>query len=197
MNALLKVEGNQWDTEIMNLLHLDKDVFGEVIDSGARLGPVIIPEAKDSGMESIAVCGHDTACVVAAIPVENPNFAYISTGTWCIVGVESNHPLISEEALKLGLTNERGYGNTYRALKNIVGLWLLQGLKKHLPQNTSYSEMEEMTKKVGDIMQVIDPDDEGFYNPENMKEAFDSYFPKDESSRTHERYEMYLKLKEV
>ena len=127
-------------------MNLEKELLGDVISPGTRLGPVIIPEAEGTGMESIAVCGHDTACVVAAIPVENPNFAYISAGTWCIVGVESEHPLISEEALQLGLTNERGYNNTYRTLKNIVGLWLLQGLKKHLPENTSYSEMEEMTR---------------------------------------------------
>ncbi len=97
----------------------------------------------------MAVCGHDTACVVAAIPVENPNYAFISAGTWCIVGIESDKPLLSEEALQLGLTNERGYGNTYRSLKNIVGLWLLQGLKKHLAGGYTYSEMEEMTRKGG------------------------------------------------
>jgi len=177
-SQILKVTGKQWDPEIMSLLNLDKDLFGEVIDSGSRLGPVIIPEAIDTGMESIAVCGHDTACVVTAIPVENPNFAYISAGTWCIVGIESDQPLISKEAMQLGFTNERGYKNTYRTLKNIVGLWLVQGLKKHLPENTSYSEMEEMTKKAGNIEQVINPDDASFYNPENMKEAFDSYFLK-------------------
>ena len=150
--------------------------MGDVIAPGTKLGPVTIPEAAGTGMEGIAVCGHDTACVVAAIPVENPNYAYISAGTWCIVGVESDQPLISEEALELGLTNERGYNNTYRTLKNIVGLWLLQGLKKHLPPDTSFTRMEEMTKEGGSIMQVIDPDDPGFYNPDDMKEAFDTYF---------------------
>ena len=126
----------------------------------------------------MTVCGHDTACVVAAIPVENKNFAFISAGTWCIVGIETARPLISEEALKLGITNERGYGNSYRSLKNIVGLWLLQGLKKQLAADISFSQMEEMVQGSGETRQVIDPDDPGFYNPENMKEAFDRYFEK-------------------
>lgn len=177
-SQLLEVNGDKWVPEILDELKIGEDILGDVIFPGTRLGPVIIPEAADTGMESIAVCGHDTACVVAAIPVENPNYAYISAGTWCIVGIESEKPLISEDALKLGITNERGYGNTYRSLKNIVGLWLLQGLKKHLPENTSFGEMEALTREAGSIRQVIDPDDPGFYNPADMKEAFDAYFVK-------------------
>ncbi len=175
-SQMLGIKGAKWDSRILDKLQLDEDLLGDTILPGTHLGPVTIAEAEGTAIESIAVCGHDTACVVAAIPVENPNYAYISAGTWCIMGVESDAPLISEEALQLGLTNERGYGNTYRTLKNIVGLWLLQGLKKHLPEDTSYGEMEEMTKEGGAIVQVIDPDDQGFYNPEDMKVAFDTYF---------------------
>ena len=184
-SQMLGVKGDQWDQDILKHLNVKQELLGDVIAPGTKLGPVSIPEAVGTGLEGIAVCGHDTACVVAAIPVENPNFAYISAGTWCIVGVESDQPLISEEALKLGLTNERGYNNTYRTLKNIVGLWLLQGLKKHLPADTSFTRMEEMTKEGGTIMQVIDPDDPGFYNPEDMKEAFDTYFEGTGQSRPY------------
>jgi sugar (pentulose or hexulose) kinase len=121
--------------------------------------------------------------VVAAIPFEYPNSAFISAGTWCIVGIESDTPLLSQEALQLGLTNERGYPNSYRILKNIVGLWLLQGLKKHLPETTTYEEMERMTEQCGAITQVIDPDDPIFYNPGDMKRAFDLYFQQSGQSR--------------
>lgn len=177
-SQLLGVERDQWDKKVLELLHLDRDLLGDVIPPGTRLGPVTIPEAKSTGMETVAVCGHDTACVVAAIPVEHPDYAFISAGTWCIVGIESEDPLISDEALRLGLTNERGYNNTYRTLKNIVGLWLLQGLKKHLSEHITYAMMEEMTRQGGAITQVIDPDDPGFYNPDDMKDAFDAYFEK-------------------
>ncbi len=101
-SQMLGVQGDQWDSDVLEKLHINQDLLGDVIASGTKLGPVTIPEAEGSGLEGIAVCGHDTACVVAAIPVENPNFAYISAGTWCIVGVESDRPLISEEALELG-----------------------------------------------------------------------------------------------
>ena len=172
---MLGITGDQWDSEILGKLNIEKGLLGQVIAPGTHLGPVHIPEAKGTGMEGIAVCSHDTASVVASLPVENPNHAFISAGTWCIVGIESELPLISEEALKLGLTNERGYNNSYRVLKNIVGLWLVQGLKKHLPDHTTYAEMEEMAGNGGAALQVIDPDDPGFYNPEDMKEAFDQY----------------------
>ncbi|MCK4991135.1 MAG: hypothetical protein KAS29_11640, partial [Bacteroidales bacterium] len=94
------------------------------------------------------------------------------------VGVESDRPLISEDARQLGITNERGYGNSYRSLKNIVGLWLLQGLKKQLSADISFGQMEEMVGEEVDIQQVIDPDDPLFYNPASMKDAFDAYFNK-------------------
>ena len=174
-SQLLGVKGTQWDNEILARLDLDEGKLGEVIPSGTRLGRVTITEADHLQLENVAVCGHDTACVVAALPVENPKFAFISAGTWCIVGIESTRPLLSVEAFELGITNERTYGNGYRPLKNIVGLWLLQGLKKHLSTEITFAQMEEMVRDDIHISQVIDPDDPGFYNPTDMKEAFDRF----------------------
>ena len=177
-SQMLEVHGDQWDADILEKLGLEEARLGRVVKPGTLLGQVTLPEAGDLQIENVAVCGHDTACVVAAIPVENPHYAFISAGTWCIVGVESERPLISDQALALGITNERGYGNSYRSLKNIVGLWLIQGLKKHLSADISYAQMEEMVSEEVDIMQVIDPDDPLFYNPVNMKVAFDTFFEK-------------------
>ena len=191
-SQMLSVEGKEWDGKMLGELDLDMDKLGEVVQPGTLLGPVMLPETGGNQIECVAVCGHDTACVVTAIPVENPNFAYISAGTWCIVGIESTRPLISEEALKLGITNERGYGNSYRSLKNIVGLWLLQGLKKQLTADISFTQMEEMIQGDGETSQVIDPDDPGFYNPENMKEAFDKYFEKS-GQPLPERFSDYIR----
>ncbi|MCD4709923.1 MAG: rhamnulokinase, partial [Bacteroidales bacterium] len=153
-SQMLGVEGDVWDRKIIEKLELDVGQLGGVIPPGTKLGPVLLPETEGNRMECVAVCGHDTACVVAAIPVENPNFAYISAGTWCIVGIESTRPLISQEALELGITNERGYGNSYRSLKNIVGLWLLQGLKRQLTADISFTQMEEMVRGDGEASQV-------------------------------------------
>jgi sugar (pentulose or hexulose) kinase len=177
-SQMLDVHGDQWDSEILDKLELEESKLGVVIESGSKLGRVTLPEVKKIKLENVAVCAHDTACVVAAIPVENPNYAFISAGTWCIVGIESDRPLISDKAKQLGITNERGYGNSYRSLKNIVGLWLLQGLKKQLSADISFAQMEEMVSEEVDIKQVIDPDDPLFYNPARMKAAFDAYFEK-------------------
>jgi rhamnulokinase len=175
-SQMLSVGGMQWDAEILARVGLEPRQLGRVIEPGTRLGEMRLPEAAGQGIENVAVCGHDTAGVVAALPVENPNFAYISAGTWCILGVESEQPLITGEALHLGFTNERGFGNSYRTLKNIAGMWLLQGLKRDLPSNTSFSEMEQMVRQGEKTIQVIDPDDPLFYHPADMKEAFDAYF---------------------
>ena len=177
-SQMLNVRGDNWDSEILHKLDLEEEKLGRVVEPGTILGRVCTPEAWEIHLQNVAVCGHDTACVVAALPVENPNYAFISAGTWCIVGIESDQALISEEARHLGITNERGYGNSYRCLKNIVGLWLLQGLKKHLSADISFAQMEEMVSDEADILQVIDPDNPLFYNPDGMKEAFDAYFEK-------------------
>jgi rhamnulokinase len=182
-SQMLNVRGDKWDSEILHRLDLEEEKLGRVIEPGTVLGRVCVPEAWEIHLQNVAVCGHDTACVVAALPVENPNYAFISAGTWCIVGIETNQALISEKARLLGITNERGYGNSYRSLKNIVGLWLLQGLKKHLSSDISFAQMEEMVSKETDILQVIDPDHPLFYNPDSMKEAFDAYFEKTGQSR--------------
>jgi rhamnulokinase len=177
-SQMLAVKDSLWDEQILEKLDLEQEKLGKLIPSGTKLGSVKHPSIGNKDLECVAVCGHDTACVVAALPVENPNFAFISAGTWCIVGIESSQPLISEEAFQLGITNERGFGNTYRPLKNIVGLWLLQGLKKQSSTEITFAQMEALVQGEGDVLQVIDPDDPGFYNPENMKLAFDAYFKK-------------------
>jgi len=191
-SQMLELHEDQWDSDILEKLGLEEAKLGRVVKPGTLLGQVTLPEAGDLQIENVAVCGHDTACVVAAIPVENPHYAFISAGTWCIVGVESEHPLISDQALELGITNERGYGNSYRSLKNIVGLWLLQGLKKQLSAHISFAQMEEMVSEEADISQVIDPDDPLFYNPPSMKEAFDDYFGKT-GQNLPGRYSDYLR----
>ncbi len=191
-SQMLAVDGTQWDKQILEKLELKEEKLGGVIPSGTKLGPVMHPDIWDKGLECVAVCGHDTACVVAAIPVENPNFAFISAGTWCIMGIESSQPLLSQEAYQLGITNERGYGSTYRPLKNIVGLWLLQGLKRHLSSEITYTQMETMVQGEADVSQVIDPDDPAFYNPEDMKDAFDSYFKKT-AQPLPERFSDYIR----
>ncbi|MFC2090661.1 rhamnulokinase family protein [Bacteroidota bacterium] len=177
-SQVLGIDGQNWDSDILAKLGISASVLGEVIEPGKKLGQVVFPGIDQSSIESVAVCGHDTACAIAAIPAKDANFAFISTGTWCILGLETANPLLSEEAYKMGFTNERGYNDTFRSLKNIVGLWLVQGLKKEYPEATGFSELEKMVSTIGQTKQFIDPDDALFFNPSNMKEAFDEFFEK-------------------
>lgn len=177
-SQMLGVKGDQWDPVILDKLGIAADVLGQVIAPGTRLGKLRIPELAGTELEGVAVCGHDTACVVAAIPAENVDYVYISAGTWCILGLESDTPVINKMALDSGFTNERGWGNSYRLLKNIVGLWLVQGLRQQMPDHTTYSAIEKLAKEHGELPQLIDPEDPVFYHPLDMKQAFQTYFKK-------------------
>jgi sugar (pentulose or hexulose) kinase len=175
-SQMLGVDGDRWDPVILEKLSLPEGLLGEVIAPGTRLGKVRLPGKEVMDLEGVVVSGHDTACVVAAIPAVGTDYVYISAGTWCILGLESDTPVISKEAFEIGFTNERGWDGSYRLLKNIVGLWLVQGLRQQMPGKVSYGEIEELAKAHGELPQLIDPEDPEFYHPSDMKRAFQSYF---------------------
>jgi rhamnulokinase len=167
-SQLLNVRGNTINNEIAAKLNLDPKVFGTIIPAGTALGPYC--EA-----EIVTVCAHDTACAVTAIPAEEDEFAFIATGTWCIVGTVSQEPVTTEYALNEGFTNERGYLDRYRVLKNINGLWLVQGLKASFENRYDYNEIEQMALG-SECTSLVYPENEMFYNPDNMRSAFDRFF---------------------
>ena len=140
-SQLLNASSGKWDPVIMEHLGITTDVLGEVCAPGTILGEVDHPELEMPGTKAIAVCAHDTASAVVSVPFGDEASVFISTGTWCLLGIESDQPILSQDALEEGFTNERGYGGSYRCLKNIVGLWLVQGLIKSLPVNDDYDEI--------------------------------------------------------
>jgi rhamnulokinase len=131
--------------------------------------------ATEHEVDVVTVCGHDTACAVTAIPADEDEFAFIATGTWCIVGTVAKEPVTTEYALNEGFTNERGYLDRYRVLKNINGLWLVQGLKASFDGRFDYNEIEKMALG-SDCSNLVYPENEMFYNPEDMQSAFDRFF---------------------
>jgi rhamnulokinase len=175
-SQLLDVHSTQMDSKVLELLNIPSSIFGKITAPGQIIGEATLPELSGKGIKAVSVCSHDTASAVAAIPAEETGFAFISTGTWCIVGVESDKPALSDAALNNGFTNERGYGNTYRVLKNVLGLWLVQGLQKSFDNSYSFEELEKMAENAPSNSLYIDPEDASFFNPENMKTAFDNYF---------------------
>ncbi len=176
-SQMLNVETNRWDERILNKLKIPRNIMGDICAPGTILGPLSHKDLASNSIRAVAVCAHDTASAVAAVPAVDESFAFISTGTWCIVGMEIYKPILMAEALKKGFTNERGYGNTYRFLKNIIGLWLVQGLKGAMLENVSYENIELIAENASGG-HLINPDDPIFYNPVSMKEAFDAFFMK-------------------
>ena len=123
-----------WATDILDRLGLAASILPEIIPTGSRLG-ILLPEIADfSGLTAetpvYATAGHDTASAVAAVPASSASWCYISSGTWSLMGVETDAPIINEDALALNFTNEVGAGGKIRLLKNIAGLWLLQECRR-------------------------------------------------------------------
>ena len=164
----------RWSRRLFAALGLNQDLFAPVCDSGTRLGPLKKNLATETGLpqiEVIASCSHDTGAAVAAVPAEGENWAYLSSGTWSLMGVELPDPVITEQGRNLGFTNEIGYGNTTRLLKNIIGLWLIQESRRHwlkAGKKIDFAEMEKLAIAAPPFVSLINPDDARFMSPDDM-----------------------------
>ncbi|MCB0166326.1 MAG: rhamnulokinase [Anaerolineae bacterium] len=150
-----------WATELMAALGLPDHIFPEIVPAGTRLGDY-------EGIPVIAPACHDTGSAVAAVPVQTPNFAYISSGTWSLVGLEVDEPLINEAALAANLTNEGGVYGTFRLLKNVMGLWIVQQCRAAWAaagQNYTYAELTQLARKATPLRSLIDVNDPVFLAP--------------------------------
>jgi len=173
-SQLLNVEGMNMNREILQHLNLKPEQFGRILPPGTVAGDITGDRILPAEVKMVAVCCHDTAGAVLAIPSNEANYAFISTGTWCIAGMVSDIPVLDSFALKNGFTNERGFDNVYRVSKNIIGLWLVQGLQASFNHQYSYEDIADFLEKEKTDT-LIFPDHELFYNPKDMKEAFDIY----------------------
>jgi rhamnulokinase len=187
-SQMVNYQSADFDPIILSFLDI-QSLFGKPVLPGRKLGRLKNFELNNT--EVIVVAGHDTACAVAAIPFTNDNAAFISTGTWCIVGMLSDQPLISHKAFELGITNEVTADGKFRPSKNLIGLWLVQQLRVAFGSHNSFSEIEELVSNTPQSAFRIDTSDEGFYNPLNMKVAFDNYFETHFSTKLNSEAEYY------
>ena len=163
-----------WSKKLFSTLGLREELFAPICASGTKLGPMRINLAAETGlssMEVIATCSHDTGAAVAAVPASDGNWAYLSSGTWSLMGVELPAPVITDQARSLGFTNEIGYGNTVRLLKNIIGLWLIQESRRHwikAGEKFEFAELEKMAASSAPFISLINPDDPRFLSPDDM-----------------------------
>ncbi|MET4059243.1 rhamnulokinase [Arthrobacter sp. UYP6] len=127
--GLFDAVGGEWATEFLSVLGLPENLFPDLVAPGERIGGLLAAAAKRTGLPAgtpvVAVGSHDTASAVAAVPALEPNFAYISSGTWSLAGIELAHPVLSGASRSANFTNERGVDSTIRYLRNVGGLWLL------------------------------------------------------------------------
>lgn len=170
--SLLDPKTKEWDGEILQKLGISPKIFCPIIGAGEIYG-FLKPEfcRRKMKIPVIAVPSHDTAAAVAAVPAEEDEFVFISTGTWALFGTELTAPVISSEAFRAGLTNEGGHGGTVTFLKNIMGMWLLQECRRDLEQKgtpMSFSEMEQAAEAAGSPGLLINPNDESFSQPGEM-----------------------------
>jgi len=160
-----------WAASMLEKLGIPTQIFGEVVQPGAVLG---VPRAA-LGLEVLRVIApgtHDTASAVAAVPFERSHqAAFISSGTWSLVGIEVRQPLINRDALDANLTNEGGVGGTFRLLKNVMGLWLLQECRRAWSvegADVPYDDLLRLAEAAPSFAAVIDPDDERLLRPGDM-----------------------------
>ena len=170
-----------WAYSLLEAMNIPSDIFPEVLLPGTVLGTLLPTLSKETGtgqVPIIAIASHDTGSAVAAIPAQNSHFAWISSGTWSIMGVEVPEPVINPQTLAFNLTNEGGVAGTWCLSKNITGLWLVQECRRCWYQegeDLSYDEITQMAAQAEPFEAVIDPDYEGFLPPGDMPRRIRSF----------------------
>ncbi|TVY02236.1 rhamnulokinase [Cohnella terricola] len=170
-----------WDAELLRMLELPKSWFGDVLQPGAKAGNLQASVCEELGIGSIpvyAVAEHDTGSAVAAVPATEGSFAYLSCGTWSLMGTEVDKPVLHDLAQKLNFTNEGGVADTYRLLKNIMGLWVLQECRREWDRegkSYSFPELVQMAGAAKPFASFIDPDDSEFLPPGDMPSRIADY----------------------
>ena len=164
-----------WARDLMEKMGFPGHIFAEIIQPGTQLGPLLDDVAEETGVKEgfpvTAVASHDTASAVVAVPAESEKFAYISSGTWSLVGVELPEPAITPEGMHANFTNEGGFGGTTRFLKNVMGLWILQECRRTWARegrDYSYEQLTHFGEAVSGAGSLIDPDHPTFLLPGDM-----------------------------
>ncbi len=163
-----------WASDVLAPLGLDKVPWAPFIEAGTVLGALRAEVAQATGagpVPVVAVAGHDTASAVAAVPAKGTQWAYLSSGTWSLMGVERVAPLINDDSLHLNFTNETGFGQSIRFLKNISGLWTQQECRRvwaEAGRTFSWKELEAQAEASEPFRSVINPDDGAFLAPGDM-----------------------------
>lgn len=199
-SGLLDQKSRQLQPTVLKQLQIQPAVFGEINQHGAVLGPILPAIKNEVGLKSdiqvINAVGHDTAAAVLALPIEKQyqhQTAFISCGTWSIVGIQTDTPVINELVAKNGLTNEGCFGGGNRLLSNITGLWIVQELQKEWSfqgEMISYGDMVNLAKAARDIPSFINPKAPTFATPGKMAEKVEQFLTKTNQEQPQSKGEL-------
>lgn len=190
-SQLVNAHTREWDYELIETLGLPKKLFNKLQTPGTPVGN-LRPEIREYvGFDCLVVApaSHDTASAVAAIPSAEKDNLYISSGTWSLMGIETDKPNCSKECRRAGFTNEGGYGNRYRFLKNIMGLWMIQSVRREIGKGISYTEICEKASREK-IPSLVDCNDSSFLSPDSMVEAVKEFCEKTGQQVPESLYEL-------
>jgi rhamnulokinase len=178
-----------WAGDLLNELKLPQHVFPEIVPAGTKLAPLraeVREELNIGDVPVIAPATHDTGSAVAAVPATHgKSWAFLSSGTWSLMGAEVNEPIINAQSLRYNFTNEGGVGGTFRFLKNIMGLWLVQECKRtweRVGQTYDYADLAGKAAAAEPFVALLDPDDPSFLAPGDMPTRIADF-----CRRTHQR----------
>ncbi|HVR37388.1 MAG TPA: rhamnulokinase family protein [Methylomirabilota bacterium] len=163
-----------WSQRLTRAIELPEQLLPQIVPSGTRLGPLrpeVSGETGLTGVEVVAGCSHDTAAAVAAVPASDGNWAYLSSGTWSLMGVEVPEPILTDQCRDLNFTNEIGHGGRVRLLKNIIGLWILQECRQEWAQREEeydYALLAHLAGCSEPFRSLINPNDPRFLSPGEM-----------------------------
>ena len=180
-SQMLDPRTKQLDERLLSSLGLNRSSFGTMVNPGTEIGVLTEEVQRLTGLGAvpvIAVAGHDTGSAVAAVPAKDEQFAYLSSGTWSLMGIETKDAIISDRSYELNFTNEGGIEGTTRFLKNICGMWLYERCRKEWPEEVrrlSHPELQGQAMGVEAFRSLINPDDPMFANPSSMIEAIQTY----------------------
>ena len=180
-SQLLNAKTRQWESTIFQKLGIPQQIMPLIQEPGTIRGQLLPDIADETGLGSldvIATSAHDTASAVAAVPAQEQNWAYLSSGTWSVIGVELDQPIITEASAQYNFTNEGGVGRKIRFLQNVMGMWLLESCVRVWERNRKkyhYNELLRLAGETPSFQSTINPDDRSFLNPINMVEAIQDF----------------------
>jgi sugar (pentulose or hexulose) kinase len=180
-SQILNPSTRDWDMELARTMGIPSELLGEIVQPGGEVGPLlkqITDEIGDISVKVVNAASHDTASAVVAVPSDTEDFVYISSGTWSLMGLEVNEPIVNSESYKFNVTNEGGAYGKIRVLKNIMGLWILQESRRQWEREGtkhSFNELEKMALEVKPCAYLINPDSPEFARPGNLPQKIREY----------------------